>query len=217
LRLFFLFGEHDDTIDKVGGPLFGEIQTFVVFTHSQNSFDDAGILIVVLRVDVVNGLLSHAIERFFKEAWHAELELHEVARKHHQVLHIGLELQQIGLHVLDLSAAARDALVYFLEELIIHFVHTLQHVLAPGLLANAQPALLRGDLQRHLEGAQVGKGGQVGDVQVSSNLCLKVHTDEGHEVFHSPYFHFAVGLIPTKDFIKYSHNIVYKTLAKVQN
>ena len=139
----------------------------------------------------MNGLLRHSVDGLLEEAGHTQLELHQVAGEHHHVLHKGLKLHHIGLHVLQLLAAAVDALVYLLGKVLIHTVKS-----------HSEATLLRGHLQRHLEGAQVWQCGQVGDMQVGSHDGLKVNADEGHKILHTAYPHLIIGLLTAEDLCK---------------
>ncbi len=119
----FLLGEHDDTIDEVCNPLLGEAETTVVFTDGDNGLEHVGLLEVVLVEDVTDGLLGHRVEGLLHKSRQTELELHQIAREHHDVLCKALELQEIGLCVLYLLATTVEALVDLLEEGIVHLIH----------------------------------------------------------------------------------------------
>ena len=91
-------------------------------------------------------------------------------------------------------------LVNLLAEVVVHLVHLLQHFAAPGLLAHSETSLLCGHFQCHLKRAQVGQSCQIGDVQVGGHHGLKVNADKGHEILHTAYSHFAVGLLAAENF-----------------
>ena len=75
-----------------------------------DSLQHARIGEVILVEDVIHSLLRHIIERFLHEGRKAELELHQVAHQHHQVLREGLELYQIYIDILQFLAILTDAL-----------------------------------------------------------------------------------------------------------
>ena len=111
-----LLSEHHHAIDEVCHPLLGETKATVVLTDGDNGLEHVRLLEVVLVKDVVDGLLSHRVESLLHKARQTELELHQVARQHHDVLREALELQEIGLCVLYLLTTTMKALVDLLEK-----------------------------------------------------------------------------------------------------
>ena len=148
---------------------------------------------------VVNGFLGHSVDGLLEEAWHTQLEFHQIAREHHQVLHKCLELHQIGLRILHLPAAMADTLIHLLKKLIVHLIHFLQHLPAASFLAHSKAPLLSRHFQCHLKGAQVGQCIEIRNMKCIGQFGLKIHTDEHHEIFHSTDSHFIVGLFTAKN------------------
>ena len=148
----------------------------------------------------MNGLLGSSTDSTLKETGKTKLELHQVAGKHHHILHKSLELKQICLHILYLATATTDALINLFEEVVVHLIELLQHFLTTGLLTDAQFATLGRNTQGSFKHTQVGQCIQIGDTQICSHHCLKIDANQGHEIFHAPNFLFCISRFTTEDF-----------------
>ena len=73
----------------------------LVLTDSHTSLVYAFVLPTWLGQNVVYSLFGHAAEQLLECARQAELPLHQVADKHHQVLAEALEHEEVSLHVVD--------------------------------------------------------------------------------------------------------------------
>ena len=103
--LWFLLGKHHYLEDKVGNPLLRETKTAVILAYSYHAFKNGWISKVVFIKDVVHGFFGHCVDGLLHETWQTELEIHQVACKHHNLLSKALELQEVCLGILNLLAA----------------------------------------------------------------------------------------------------------------
>ena len=117
LRLFHLFvgwtwfflSQHHHLESEVCNPLLTELEVAVELSERYHGLQGTGIREVVLIEDIVHGLSSHLIQGVLHEARQTELELHQVADEHHEILAEGLELLEINIHILQLLAVLADA------------------------------------------------------------------------------------------------------------
>ena len=157
---FWLFlGQHHHLIDKSGNPLFRERETLVVLADIEHHLDNSCILVVVLGKDFLHGLLGHRVDGALEERRHTQLELHEITHQHHQVLGKALELYEVHLYVLYLTAVLTNTGINLFEEEVVNLVELFEHLLAVALLTNTQLIVLGGHMQRRLEHTQVGQHG----------------------------------------------------------
>ena len=157
----------------------------VILADCHDSLKSSGVGVVVLGEDFAHCLLRHLVERVLEERGKAELKLHEVAHKHHQILCESLELHKVSLNVLHLAAVLADALIDFLEEQIVRAVYLLEHLTASCLLSHSELVVDGRNVERGLEHAEVRQSGKVCDTHIGSYRCLEIHTHKLHVVFHS--------------------------------
>lgn len=132
----FLLRKHHHTIYKIGDPLLREAKATVILTNRNDGLQDVGLLEIVLIENVTDSLLCHRVKCLFHETRQTELEFHQISRQHHDVLRKALKLEKVGLCILHFLTAAVQALVYLLEEGIVHRIHRLKHILAAATLAD---------------------------------------------------------------------------------
>mgnify|MGYP007065804076 FL=1 len=163
---WLLLGKHQHLEGKIGDPLLAEAQLLVELTKLHDGLHNTGVVEVIFVEDIVDGFLSHGVERLLHETWQTEFELHQVAQKHHEILGEGLELDEINIDILQLVTLLANALVNLLEEIVIGIIDTLHHLLDMRLLAQAQLVVLGRNAECSLEGTKVGQHCQIGDAQL---------------------------------------------------
>src|SRR5574344_228993 len=102
----------------------------LVFADTETSFSHSVVLPLIFCQNIVHSFLCHAIERLLKNAWQAELPLHQVSHKHHQILREALKKEQIIAYIVHVTAIMFDTCINLLEEVIAHLVHVHQHFAA---------------------------------------------------------------------------------------
>ena len=88
----FLLCQHHHLVDEVGDPLLAETEFSVILTHPEHGLYHSRVFVVVLMKDIIDGLLSHTVNGALEKRRQSQLELHQVAREHHEVLRESLEL-----------------------------------------------------------------------------------------------------------------------------
>ena len=148
---WLLLCQHQYLEGEIGNPLLAELQTGVEVAQANHGLQYAGIREIVLVEDVVHGLCSELIEGLLHEAWQTELELHQVAHEHHQILGEVLELDEIGIDILELLAVLADAGINLLEKVIVGIIEVLHHLLDLSLFTDAQTVVDGRNMEAGLE------------------------------------------------------------------
>ena len=140
-----------------------ELQTGVEVAQAYHGLEHAGIREIVLVEDIVHSLCSELIEGLLHKVGQTKLELHQVAHAHHQILGEVLELDEIGIDILEFLAVLADAGINLLEKVIVGIIDVLHHLLDLCLLANAQTVVDGRNMEAGLEDTEVWKHSQIGD------------------------------------------------------
>ena len=135
----------------------------VELTESHHGLQGTGIREIVLVEDIIHGLCCHLIQGVLHEARQTELELHQVADEHHQVLAEALELLQINIHILQFLAVLANAGIDFLKPALVGAIDIAHHLSDVRLFADAKTVVDGWHMETGLEDTQLWQHGQIGD------------------------------------------------------
>ena len=114
--MWLFLGKDDNVVNEFCHPLRCVSEHLRVFANIHDAFSDVSVFPAFARHDVVDCFFGEPLEGALEESGLAELPFDRVTHRHHEFLCKSLELVEVCLHVLQILAAALDAIVDFCKE-----------------------------------------------------------------------------------------------------